>query len=641
MVITASERIPHYVRALVTSTFPKRYAYLDTESVSVDDSPTQSTQTFRIASLILERWSERRDGWDVSGCHHFADALSLWQRVDKFVTASQKTVLWAHNLGYDLRISKALTVLPEMGWQFSVIRLHEDIAWAEVVRVRDGARLVMCDTFSWLPTSLANIAKLMGEEKNPLPDNDSDDIEAWFKRCDHDVEIMADAWRKIHGWLQDNELGPWRMSGPAEAWAIWRRRFQTHKMLVHDDQELLAAEREASYSGRAEAFWHGKAKGKFTEWDYRHSYASTCAIANVPTRCVSPWLKDDSQTDKIYDELERGESAYLTGCMSTTTALVDASVEITLRHDDDIPVLPYRMIGSTTGKPGRVVWPTGTFRGTWWAPELLAAEQSNQIGHVKIHRVAWYRCEPALAAWAQWAIGTIDAPDTDPLIAQLVKQFSRTLVGRFGMRYSEYVPTHVMPSDDVLCGYWLSQDSTEKTRRMMQIGSQVYVEGDNTEGADSCPQVMSYVMMLTRLRLLEAMQAAGGTKNVCYCDTDGLIVSAEGSKRLETYHDVSVGTLRPKAHYSNLMLIGPKQLIIDSRPRIAGLSSKPLGQNADGSWIVQQWERTRSALEAGRPNEVRVRTLNIHPGTKNGRRRERDVDKLTEAINVKDLEEIV
>lgn len=640
--MSIDERVPHYIRPLVSQTFPRRYAYLDTESFRDQQSETMEVQTFRIASLTTDRWSERHQTWNTVAGLHFTSAEDLWRHVDKFVVASTPTILWCHNLGYDLRISQALTVLPEMGWQFSVVRLHEDIAWAQVIRDRDGARLTMCDTFGWVPTSLENIARLIGMEKNPLPENDDDDIEAWFARCDRDVEVMAEAWRKIHRWLQDNNLAPWRVSGPAQAWAIWRSRFQTHKILVHDDMEMIEAERTAAYAGRAEAFWNGKIKGDFSEWDYRHSYASTCAIANVPTKRLSPFLRHSSQADKVYEYMERGESAYMAGCSDEMVALVDASVEVALTEPNDVPVLPYRTIGETTGTPGRVIWPAGKFRGVWWAPELLAAEQSHQLRRLHIHGVSWYKAEPALAAWAQWAIATIDDPSSHPLIAQLVKQFSRTLIGRFGMRYVEYVPTHLMPLDDVSCGYWMSAaDQTESVRRMMQIGRQVYVASDSEEGNDSCPQVMSYVMMLTRLRLLEAMQAAGGTEHVYYCDTDGFIVDKDGAKNLRDYHDVTSGMLRKKASYHSLTLMGPKQLIIDGRPRISGLPSKPLGQNKDGSWTVERWERTRAALEAGRPNEVRVRTVKMHVEGTNGRRKTRESGLMTDALNVHDIEEVV
>lgn len=635
-----TDRTSHYIRPLRSSTFPKRYVYLDTESIAEQVSDDEQVQTFRIASMSTDRWSDRHATWISQGPLHFTSAEDIWRHIDKFAIASTQTVLWCHNLGYDLRISQAMTILPEMGWQFDTVRLTDDMAWCRVIRPKDGARLLMCDTFAWVPARLENIATMMGQQKEPLPANDDDDIDAWFARCDRDVEILADAWRMIHAWMQGHDLGPWRVSGAAQAWTIWRKHFYTHQILVHDDADGLDAERTAAYAGRAEAFRNGKVTGRLVEMDYRHSYASTCSVANVPTRRLSPFLDHISQTDRVYAYLEERESAYVLGCEGPVVGLVRASVEVACGLGD-VPVLPYRVTGQTTGKPGRVVWPTGKFEGVWWAPELLAAEQAGQLRRLQIHSVSWYKCEPALKEWSEWAIGLIDSPHTHPLIAAIVKQFSRTIIGRFGMRFVDYEQTHLMPVDDVSAGYWVDgNDSTESARRMMQIGRQVYVSNDPQEGADSCPQVMSYVMMLTRLRLLRAIQAAGGAAHVVYCDTDGLIVDREGAARLKSFVDVIDGSLRPKAHYSRMTLLGPKQIIVDGKPRVAGLPSKPIARNRDGSWTVERWERTWASIESGRPNEVRVHTLKMHLTGSNGRRKIKRDSVMTDAISIDDIEEV-
>jgi hypothetical protein len=69
-----------------------------------------------------------------------------------------------------------------------------------------------------------------------------------------------------------------------------------------------------------------------------------------------------------------------------------------------------------------------------------------------------------------------------------------------------------------------------------------------------------------------------------------------------------------------MTILGPKQLILEDRPRVAGLPSRPVRHNADGSWTVERWERARAALEAGTPDQVRVRTVVMHVPGKDGRR---------------------
>lgn len=485
------------------------------------------------------------------------------------------------------------------------------------------------------------MGRMLGMNKAVLPENDDDDLDKWFERCDADVEILATAWRKIRDWMTSNDLGSWKMTGASQGWTVWRRRFYTHKVLVHDDEKSLLLERAASYAGRAEGFRYGKIKGRATEFDYRHSYASTCAHANVPTRKVTGQLKDARSKDQVFDFLNsRGESAYQLGCSVNRSAIVDATVHVEVPETGDmsIPVLPFRTT-TESGRPGKIIWPQGTFRGQWWLPELLAAEQAGQLVDMNIHSVTQYICEPALSQWANWAISVIDDSETPPIIAAVVKQWTRTLVGRFGLRYVEYSESNIFPGDDTFqAGAWIFGDrKNELSMNTLQIGEQIYISSYTKDGSESSPQIMSYVMMLTRLRLLEAMQAAGGIDNVLYCDTDGFIVNEKGSFKLRSYADLTTGYLRKKSSYTDLFIYGPKQLIIEGKPRVAGLPSRPLQRNDDGSWKVEKWERTRASLESGRVDTVRVRTVDMHIAGANGRRSivEND-DQITQTLRVEE-----
>lgn len=622
-VVNDEKRAPHYLTRLSSSSRPRRYLYVDTETFARDDV-SHETHTFRIASAITERWSKRLGEWIRSDPVHFEDATTLWQFVSKFSIKSNRTVMWCHNLGFDLRISDAFDILPELGWRFDVVRMNDEVSWCRCVRKRDGATLLLCDTFAWLPMSLESIAHLMGTRKQDLPDMDDMDVDKWFARCDSDVTITADAWGVIRDWLDDIDA-PWRFTAPSQAWSIWRKDFLNDKVLVHDDVESLSAERTAAYAGRAESFWNGTVKGRFEEWDFRHAYAAICAMASLPVRRRTPFTSAPYYIDQAYSYMERGESAFDLGCNSESVGLVRCEVQAALNanSDVDVPVLPIRQIVSG----GRVIWPVGHFESVWWLPELLAAEQAGQLQNVTIKAVSWYDCSPVLANWGRWVIEQIECDaerGRSAVIAQVAKHMSRTIVGRFGMMVSDYVKTNTMSFNDVSSGWLIDgSDSRMDPRRMMQIGDQVYVESEKEEATESVPQVMSYVMMLTRLRLLEAITAAGGLPNVVYCDTDGLIVTPTGARLLSANPDVVSGALRRKATYSRLTLFGPKQLMLDNRPRIAGLpfgASRPSEQNSDGSWNVTKFERTRASMESGRASEVRVANVSVHPIGRDGRR---------------------
>ena len=79
----------------------------------------------------------------------------------------------AHNLGYDLRVSRAFDVLPAMGWTVGRPVLAGD--HVSVDATCEGKTLCLVDSRTVLPTSLAELATKMGKTKVPLP-NDGDSM---------------------------------------------------------------------------------------------------------------------------------------------------------------------------------------------------------------------------------------------------------------------------------------------------------------------------------------------------------------------------------------------------------------------------------------------------------------------------------
>lgn len=590
----------HYIRPGTTTDMPKRYIYLDTEAYRVPDD-TGETQTFRLAVAQSDVFSERHQEWRTGEMQRFGNPWTLWEWVATQCRARKRTVLWTHNLGYDMRISQVLTILPELGWTFNIMRLDDDMSWAKAVRLSDKASLLFCDLHSWLPMSLEKIGKLIGMDKVDLPE-DEDSDEAWYARCESDVEILGTAWCHVRDWLRLRQLGSWRPTGSAQAWSAYRHGYMTHKILIHEDQQVRDLEREAAYTGRAEAFCYGVYRN-VSEYDYRHAYAHICLTANLPTVMLK-WSLPRKWTTAQLSERAR-----------ETGSVLLVSAQVTVPEDVTVPVLPARI--SQADGSDRIIWPIGSITGTWWLDELHAAVERGAARVTRIDRVTAYRARPALALWSEWVINQIDGPDA--LVAAIAKSWARTLVGRFGMRYPHYIDAHTVDgSNDIWAGFLLNGDQPCRPRRMMQIGDQVYVADAMVEGVDTAPQVMSYVMALTRLRLLEAIEAAG-IDHTLYCDTDGLIVDQTGAQNLSTFGPVQEGWLRRKGQHQSLSILGPRQLIKDGVSHVAGLP-KAGQRQPDGSYAIEWWEQMRHALESGRHDQVRIEHTTMHVSGRDGRR---------------------
>lgn len=571
--MTDAQSLPpaHWVRPLQTVSVAPRHVFLDTEAFRENDpdDPSIERQRFRLA--VVRVWDVGEEPEDMVV---FRSTEELWYFVSRVCRVRKQTILWAHNLSYDIRLSNAFEELAKLDWSFELFRVDTDLAWAEVKR-SDGAKLVMCDTMSWLPMSLEKIGRMMGLYKPSLPDDDDD--HSWVERCMRDIDILSRAVRHIVGWLMADDVAPLKRTGTASGFAAFRHRYLHHQLLVHDDIERRSAERHAAYCGRCEPWQIGEHHNVY-EWDFAHAYAGICRDYSLPARPHESCREDS--------------------CDHAVAKLVLATVNIP--SSVPYPTVPYR-----PAMDAPITWPTGTLTGWWWEPEIAGAI-------VNIHQTYEYIIEPVLQDWALWIIDLIDHHPS-PIIAAVAKQWARTTIGRFGLRYPVWQAAEQVDGVDLFAGWWLDGNDDVAAKRMMRLVDRMYVADRMVEGHDSMPQIMSYVMMRTRRRL-EHMIWVAGHHNVLYMDTDGLLTNEEGNAKLLEYRrsatDWQSKEFRPKAIYKTVNVLGPKQLVLDGTPRVAGLPSRARKRNKDGSYNVEVFETFRGALETGHLDGVTVTRRN-------------------------------
>lgn len=571
-------RVAHYVRPNETTRIPRRHIFLDTEA-NERRAGLHAEQTLRLA--VAEFWSCEKGRKEHVHRLEFHTAAALWKAVGDFVRPRSRTVLWTHNLGYDIRIGGAFTHLPSEGWSLLAYNLTNRGTWA--TWRRGMATLAMVDSASVWPVALKQIGEYFALGKPDLPAWEDSD-EAWLARCHADVDILGSAVRHYLRWIEAADLGNWQYTGAGQSYAAYRHRFLGDRLLVHDDGDALAAERRASWTGRCEAYWHGRMdKAIAHEWDFHLAYPRIAESCDLPTRLVR--------------ELPTGSRMFPYVSHPKLALLADVTVST------DVPCVPARL-------DGRVVWPVGTFTTTLWAPEIECALQAGAT--VTFDRGWLYRKTSALREWAAWIISSLAADDADVPVWQkvILKHWGRALIGRFAMSYTAWEPYGRMPAAALKRSMLYRQGSDDETE-LMQVGRDVFVKAGTEEWGQSIPAITGFVASVARTRLWHVLQAIP-EHAALYVDTDSIIASDIHHDAIKRVADsVAPWGLRLKRSWDGIAIYGPRQIVTGENVRIAGLP-KRARQTGPSEFAGSVWESVEAAVRRGRYDTVRITPRKWH-----------------------------
>lgn len=566
----------HYIRKNESSRIPERYVILDCEALR-NKSKSGEVQTW---ALSVSRFlTFTKTGKVIQSTCRFDTPMELWQAVSDFTRCKRRTVLYAHNLNYDLRISQCLTFLPKLGWELQDIRLDGRGSWSRWTR--QSASLLLCDSASIFPVKIAELATVLGMVKLPLPP--CSEREALYKRCERDVEILATGIIEYIKWLRTGVCGNWQMTGASQSWAHYRHSLMPYPILVHEHEEVLAAERAAMHTGRAEAWhWGQISREKIWEYDWSNSYPRIARDCELPQAYFGTISKPS---------IERLETLWQSYC-------VLAECEVTT----DVPCVP-------TSHEGRIIWPTGTFVTTLWDPELRELRKAKAT--IRVLRAWLYKRLPILRDWSEWIISSLY--DQTGIVEQwkklILKHWSRSLIGRFGMRYKRWEEFATLKESRISIGIFHNRDDSS-TSEIMQIGTKLFKLTDYQEIGDGCPQITGYIMSEARAKLWRVSSAIG-QRDILYMDTDSIVVSQTGHKYITDQREMGdYAGLRTKATYHNARIYGPRSAIFGGKPCVSGMA-KDSEKISQDHWKSEYWQSARGSIAKGEPNAVVVSYRNF------------------------------
>lgn len=575
----------HWIKENYAARVPQRHVVIDTEARAVRRGNVE-VQTWRVGVACFLWWTSK--GTLRQYTREYGTAEAMWRDISGFTRPRERTVVWAHNMPYDMRVSRALELVPRLGWSVAGMRFASRGSWSSW---RAGeATLCLADSASIFPTSLELLGRTLGMGKLAMPTGDDDG--AWLARCRRDVEILAAGVVEYLSWLREGHAGNWQLTGASQSWAHWRHSHYTHRVLVHDDEEVLSAEREAMWTGRAEAWSWGRQSGRYVyEYDWANAYPRIAAGTAVPSRLNGP-LPDPTW-------------AMLRRYWGRVAVLAEVSVRT------PVPVVPMRCEAG-------IIWPVGEFTTTLWDPELRLLGECG--AEVRVHRAWHYSRAPVLADWAEWILAELHDGGRDcPAWRKLVlKHWSRSLIGRFAMRHDDWELLGRAPVADIRLGDLAWGDRGVVTQ-YLQVGRDVFERTGLRDVDDACPQITGYIMSAQRAKLWRAAMAIGA-ECVLYMDTDSLIVSTNGDKRIRALSGSELfDGLRLKRKHRGYEIYGPRAYIVGDTVKFAGIPRGAV-RIGDTAWEGSAWESLETSIQAAASNEVRISTRKFRVRW-NGKRR--------------------
>lgn len=491
---------------------------------------------------------------------------------------------FAHNVGFDLTVTQLPMVLSARGWETDFVSIGEEAC--VFVLKRDGHKLVITDSWSWLRSPLAAAAKDVGMKSGRLP-LDNAPLAQWHRRCAHDVVILDALLADLLNWWERSKLGSFGITGAACGWRTLRAHLEPKSVLVGPDGERTAFERSALYSGRKEVWRVGEIRRKWVaDYDLVAAHLTTVATMALPTVPIN-----DGRIALVADPLDP-PAGVGTIC----------EVEISTK----IPCAPVKINGD-------VWWPTGTFRTVLTSVELQEARKV--ADSVVVLQARWYRLGRALQPWGEWCLALLDSEDSSvpAVVKRVAKGWGRSVPGRFALRIS----TLIGERPATTLGWGLSSGTDLNTGEAIESITWSGVERTyrkDQEGGDVFPAVLAFVEGYVRAAMARAL-ALRAPERLLQCNTDGWWeVCLDGVENAASELDVAPYKLARRSHERGVIIRGPNHVETATERRLSGVP-KDATQAGGGDFTWQDWPGLRWQLENSRPGEyVRPRrTMELQP----------------------------
>jgi hypothetical protein len=403
----------------------------------------------------------------------------------RFATPTRRPQ-YAHNGGnFDTVFALSSIIANRKDLAVEIIPSQSSILKMQVTEKNGPGKWVFLDSARTLPDSLENLGQcFVGQGK--VKDIDYETLHLNPRRYEYlkqDCVLLYDVLSKYFTLLYERLGGAAGISAASTALATYRTSYQPRPLPEISDHASTLA-RSGYYGGRCEPF--------------RREFIATESQTELHCYDVNsmyPWAMRQHQP---IEEIE------LHGYHSELCGFVDCTIEVS---NCRLPILPCRV-------GGKLLFPTGTWRGCFSTAELHMAEKYLQAKVMRVHDSVYFRTADIFSDYVDTLYKFRDKTKTNWELSldRMAKIALNSLYGKFGSQEVRET-IHINPTFD---------DMADKQMQQMpsSIGVNCYIERTTKHAPYMLPQISAWITALGRCKLAEQLLVCN--EEAYYCDTDSV-----------------------------------------------------------------------------------------------------------------------
>lgn len=544
---------------------PSHVLFADVESHLLDIGNNKTKFVPFLWTMIYKHY-RNEDSKDTVKEYYGESIDDFWNIVELHCYSKSKTILTTHHLEVDFMPMQGFIQLRDRGWKLNKLIAHNRVLIMNYSK--DKYKLIIMNNGNIFPGSIKDWGDTLGIPKLEMPDEDRP-FNEWVTYCMRDTEVMVAMWDNFIAFLDEHDLGNFRLTLAGQALNSFRHRFMTKEIAIHNNDTVTKLERKSYHGGRFEALKIGNfTNSKFYLLDINSMYGWIQASFKLPYELRG--YKDNPDIKEVYKRLKRYD--LICECdIDTTEAFIPAKI-------DD-----------------KCKFQSGKFTAVLCTPELKYCLANGYI--ITIHNMAWYYHDYVMKEYANYFMDLkvkYTNEHNKPMRA-IAKLFPNALYGKFAQHgYNDSIIGDC-DEDEFSIIEGMSFPSHEKYT-IAKYSGKVHQTITTDSGYNTFVSLSSHITAIGRMRLFELMKKAG-IDNVYHVATDSLVVNEAGYNNLLSEIDETIpGMLKLEATYTNYIVRDVNDVIIDGIDKIKGIPKKAERIN-DNTYKITTWPRITTLLK--------------------------------------------